>query len=300
MSLMSMRRLNKSRCRSITNSAAFTLIEVMISLLILVIIGTATSKAVIDAAGLKEKLKDETEFSSEFRTSITLIERDLNQVFNPRWFLSPDQKPLDLYAPPTPPATMVPGVTPPLSAQEINNKLRGSAFQASEYWSTVFDASGLRPSRFKGDDHSMSFVAASHVRIYQQKKESIYAKIKYDIIKQPPNSNLSKEQNDKISNYSSLIKIENTHAFELEEAKDVPYVQTYTILNQIKKIKFSYFKIGEKTPATSWDSEAADTKGIFPEAIQMELSLEALNGRTLDATILFKLEAPNEVLPKTY
>jgi len=292
--------MRQNRLSLLNSISGFTLIEVMISLLILVIIGTATSKAVIDAAGLKEKLKDETEFTSEFRTSCALLERDLNQVFNPRMFLSPDAKALDPYAAPVPPATMVPGVPLPLTAVEVNNKLRGSAFQPSDYWGAVFDPSGLRPSRFKGDDHSMTFVSASHVRIYQQKKESIYSKIKYDLIKQPPNPNLGKEQNDKIANYSSLIKVENTHAFELEEPRDVPYIQTYTILNQIKKIKFRYYKTGEKEPVNSWDSEAQDTKGIFPEMIQMELSLEALNGRTIDATVLFKLEAPNEVLPATY
>ncbi|NDG85595.1 MAG: hypothetical protein EBX52_11260, partial [Proteobacteria bacterium] len=40
----------------------------MISLFILVLIGTTTSKAVVDAAKLKEVLRDETDFSSEFRT----------------------------------------------------------------------------------------------------------------------------------------------------------------------------------------------------------------------------------------
>ncbi len=279
------------------NKKGFTLIEVMIALFILVIIGTATSKAVIDAARLKENLKDETEFSSEFRTSITLIERDLNQVFNPRWFLSPDAKALDPYAQPVVQPENAPHV---MSATEVNNKLRGAAYQATEYWGPVFDVSGIRPSRFKGDDHSMSFVSASHVRIYQQKKESIYSKIKYDLIKQVPSSNLNKEQNEKNSGLSSLIKTENTRAFDLDEPKEGPYLQYFTVLNQIKSIKFKYYKAGEKNPATSWDSEAADTKGIFPEMVEIELSLQALNGRTLDGKLLFKLEAPNEVLPSTY
>ena len=279
------------------NKNGFTLIEVMISLLILVIIGTATTKAVIDAARLKESLKDETEFSSEFRTSLSLIERDLNQIFNPRWFLAPDAKTLDPYAQPIPP---IPGAIPRLSAAEVNNKLRGAAFQATEYWGPVFDASGIRPSRFKGDDHSMSFISASHVRIYQQKKESIYAKIKYDIIKQPPNPNLNREQNEKNAGLSSLVKTENTRVFDLDEPKEAPYLQFFTLLNQIKTIKFGYYKFGEKNPVTSWDSEAVDTKGIFPEMVEMTLSLQASNGRTLDAKILFKLEAPNDLLPTTY
>ncbi len=293
MSLISMRR----------NERGFTLIEVMIALFILVIIGTATSKAVIDAARLKENLKDETEFSSEFRTSLALIERDLNQVFNPRWFLSPTAQALDPYAAPTPNSNnneTTSKMPAPLSATEVNNKLRGTAFQATEYWGAVFDPSGIRPSRFKGDDHSMSFVSASHVRIYQQKKESIYSKIKYDLIKQPPNPNLNKEQNEKNAGLSSLIKTENTRVFDLDEPKEAPYIQYFTLLNQIKTIKFKYYKLGEKTPVTSWDSEAADTKGQFPEMVEMELSLQALNGRTLDAKILFKLEAPNDVLPTTY
>lgn len=279
------------------NNKGFTLIEVMIALFILVIIGTATSKAVIDAARLKENLKDETEFSSELRTSITLIERDLNQIFNPRWFLAPDAKPLDPYAQPTPPK---PGAPATLSPADVNNKLRGAAFQSFEYWGPVYDVSGIRPSRFKGDETSMSFVAASHVRIYQQKKESIYSKIRFELNKQQPNPNLSKEQNEKNAGLYSLIKMENTRAFDLDEPKEAPYLQYFTLLNQIKSLKFKYYKAGEKNPANTWDSEAADTKGIFPEMVEMDLSLQALNGRTLDAKLLFKLEAPNEVLPTTY
>lgn len=289
MRLISIRRSNKG----------FTLIEVMIALFILVIIGTATSKAVIDAARLKENLKDETEFSSEFRTSISLLERDLNQIFNPRWFLAADAKPLDLYAPPAVPSAS-PGAPATISAAEVNEKLRGAAFQAFEYWGPVFDVTGIRPSRFKGDQNSMSFITASHVRIYQQKKESIYSKVKFDLIKQPPNPNLNKEQNEKNAGLLSLVKTENTRAFDLDEPKDAPYIQHFTLLNQIKSLKFRYYKLGEKNPVNSWDSEAVDTKSIFPEMVEMELSLQALNGRMLDAKILFKLEAPNDILPTTY
>ncbi len=283
--------------------AGFTLIEVMIALFILVIIGTATTKAVIDAARLKENLKDETEFNSEFRTSLSIIERDLNQVFNPRWYLGAEVVAMDPYAQPTPPPIVNPNASPPppvLSAQQVNDKLRGTAFQAFEYWGNVFDVSGIRPSRFKGDEHSMSFITASHVRVYQQKKESIYSKVKYDIEKQAQNPNLNKEQNEKNAGLFSLIKTENTRAFDMDEPKDAPYLQYFTLLNQIKSLKFKYYKLGEKNPVNTWDSEAAETKAMFPEMVEMELSLQALNGKTMDAKILFKLEAPNDVLPTTY
>jgi len=269
----------------------------MIALFILVIIGMATSKAVIDAAKLKENLKDETEFGSEFRTSISLIERDLNQVFNPRWFLAPDARPLDPYAQPVP---VAPGAQAPLSPGEINNRLRGMAFQPFEYWGPIYDSTGIRPSRFRGDEKSMSFVSSSHVRIFKQKRESIFSKIKYELIKQPSNPNLTAEQNERNSGLFSLVKVENSRVFDLEEPKEAPYIQTYTILNQIKSIRFRYYKANEKNPVNSWDSEAADTKGIFPEMVEMELALQALNGRTMDGKIMFRLEAPNEVLPTTY
>jgi prepilin-type N-terminal cleavage/methylation domain-containing protein len=287
------------------SQAGFTLIEVMISLFVLVLIGVTTSKAVLDAAKLKEVLKDETEFASEYRTSMGFIERDLNQVFNPRWLLPPDQKPYDPYAQPAPVAPQNPGAPASAAKQtlppdQLNRFLKGFAFQTFEYWGMVYDQTGIRPSRFKGTDNSFSFVAASHTRIYQQKKESIYAKIKYSLIPQPPNPNLNKEQNEKLKGLFSLIKEENTHAFELEEPKDAPYVNYYTILNNIKKFKIGYYKTGEKDPVTSWDSDAVDTKGIFPEALEIEVSLQGPNDRTMDAKVLFKLETPNDVLPATY
>ncbi len=283
------------------NNKGFTLIEVLITLFILVLIGVTTSKAVIDAANLKEVLKDETEFSSEYRTSITFLERDLDQIFNPRWFLSADMKPIDPYNPP--PVTQLPaGSTqiPVLTPEAINKFLKGYAYQSFEYWGAVLDPTGIRPSRFKGDDKSMSFVTASHTRIYQQKKESIYAKVKYELIKQPFNSNLNKEQNDKLADLHALIKTENTHAFELEEPKDAKYATEYLVLNNIKKFSIAYYKAGEKSSVKTWDSDAQETKGVFPEAIEIELTIQAPNGRMMDSKVLFKLETPNNVLPKTY
>ena len=286
---------------TLPNNRGFTLIEVMISLFILVLIGTTTSKAVIDAARLKEVLKDETEFASEFRTSTAFIERDLAQVFNPRWFLAPDFKPLDPYSQPAP---LLPGAAPPavpkMTVEEITRKTRGSAFQSFEFWGPILDSSGIRASRFKGKIDSMSFVTASHTRIYQQKKESIYAKVRYELIKQPPNANLTDEQNAKYASLSALVKIENTRAFEMEEPKDVPYVNSYVILNNIKSLRFSYYKKDAKDSVKDWDSEAQDQKGTFPTAVEVEISLMGPKERTLDEKVFFNLEAPNDVLPKTY
>jgi len=281
----------------------FTLIEVMIALFILVMIGTTTSKAVIDAAKLKEVLKDETEFSSEFRTSTLFIERDLSQIFNPRWFLAPDFKPLDPYNPPPPPPPPAPGQAAPppvLGIEEITRRTRGRGFQASEFWGPILDPTGIRASRFKGKDTEMSFVTASHVRIYQSKKESIYAKVKYELVKQEPNPNLSAEQNQKLAGLYSLIKVENTRAFEIDEPREAPYINTYVILNNVKKLKFMFYKPGDKDPVREWDSESTDPKGKFPVSIEMEVTLVGPEERVLDSKVLFNLETPNDVLPKTY
>ena len=297
---MRLTSMNNKPQRQRADPSGFTLIEVMISLFILALIGFTTSKAVVDAAQLKEILKSETEFASEVRTSIGFIERDLSQIFNPRWFLPPSQKAIDPFAQPVAPVAGV--VAPPktMTNDELNRKLKGTAFQPYEYWGPVFDTTGIRPSRFKGAESSMSFVSASHYRIYQQKKESMYSKIKYELIKQPPNPNLTKEQNDKQAGLSQLIKIENTRVFELEEPKDAPYETVYIVLNNIKKMKFSYYKPDTKDALKIWDSETEDQKGKFPEAVELEVSLQAPNSRTMDAKVLFKLEAPNDVLPKTY
>ncbi len=281
----------------------FTLIEVMIALFILVMIGTTTSKAVIDAAKLKEVLKDETEFASEFRTSTLFIERDLSQIFNPRWFLAPDFRPLDPYNPPPPPPPPAPGQRPPLPVlgiDEINRRTRGRGFQPSEFWGPILDPSGIRASRFKGKETEISFVTASHVRIYQSKKESIYSKVRYELAKQEPNPNLSAEQNQKYAGLFSLIKIENTRAFELDEPKDSPYVNSYVILNNVKKLKFSFYKPGDKDPVREWDSENSDQKGKFPASVEMEVTLVGPEDRVMDSKVLFNLETPNDVLPKTY
>ncbi|MBS1958683.1 MAG: prepilin-type N-terminal cleavage/methylation domain-containing protein [Bdellovibrionales bacterium] len=283
------------------SESGFTLIEVLISLFILTLIGITTGKAVLDAGQLKEILKAETEFANEVRTSMSFIERDLSQTFNPRWFLPANQKPLDPYNQAAPNRTGTNANLPKtLSNDEINRYLKGTAFQQFEYWGMVYDQTGIRPARFQGKVDSMSFIAASHFRIYQQKKESIYAKVRYELQKQPANPNLTNQENEKLAGLQQLIKIENTRAFDMEEPKDSPSENVYVVLNNIKKFTFAYYKPDTKDPVKTWDSEAEDTKGQYPEAVEIEFSLQAPNDRTLDAKVLFKLEAPNNVLPKTY
>ncbi|NDG83922.1 MAG: hypothetical protein EBX52_02665 [Proteobacteria bacterium] len=188
-----------------------------------------------------------------------------------------------------------------LTPDEINRKTRGTAFQSFDFWGPILEPGGIRASRFKGKDSEMSFVSASHVRIYQLKKESIYSKIKYELRKQEPNPNLTKEQNDKLRGLFTLVKIENTRAFETEEPpKDAPYVTTYAVLNNVKSLKFLYFKAGDKEPAREWDSESTDPKGQFPASVEMEVTLVGPAERTLDSKVMFNLEAPNDILPKTY
>ena len=269
----------------------FTLLEVMIALFILVIIGTTTSKAVIDAARLKEVLKDETEFYGEFRTSVGFIERDLAQVFNPRWFLPPDHQKLDFFGGSQVRSAGQEDPIPKLGVDEVVRRTRGTASQTFEYWGPVLDTSGIRASRFQGKEDRFSFISASHARIYQMKKESIYSKIRYEVLRQ--------DSNDKSSTLLSLNKVENTRPFELEEPREANYVQTYLILGNIKKIRFSYHKAGEKDGKPDWDSETADPPGSFPASVEMEVTLVGPKERILEERVHFNLETPNELLPKT-
>ncbi len=272
----------------------FTLLEVMIALFILVMIGTTTSKAVIDAARLKEVLKDETEFYGEFRTSVGFIERDLAQVFNPRWFLAPDHQKLDFFGGSQTRTTGQEDPIPKLGVDEIVRRTRGTASQTFEFWGPVLDASGIRASRFQGKEDRFSFISASHARIYQMKKESIYSKIRYEVVRAGSNSG------DKSSGLLVLNKVENTRPFELEEPREANYVQTYMILGNIKKIRFSYHKAGEKDGKPDWDSETADPPGSFPASVEMEVTLVGPKERVLEERVRFNLETPNELLPKTY
>ena len=302
MNLISAKR-SKLCTRSLDDG--FTLIEVLIALFILALIGATTAKAVVDAAKLREVLRDETEFASEFRTSVAFIERDLDQVFNPRWFLAPDFKPIDPYNSTGAGSTAQAGTTTnpsvhTLSVDEISRRTRGAAFQPTDFWGPVLDPSGIRASRFKGKSDSFSFISASHMRIYQLKKESIYAKVRYELIPQPSNPNLSDEQNSKMSGLHALAKIEDPRAFNIEDQKDATWLNTYVILNNIKSIKFSYYKQDDKEPLKEWDSEATETKSIFPVAVQMEVTVSGPKDRSLDEKILFYLETPNDMLPKTY
>jgi prepilin-type N-terminal cleavage/methylation domain-containing protein len=283
-----------------SDSRGFTLLEVMIALFILVMIGTTTSKAVIDAAQLKEVLKNETEFYGEFRTSVGFIERDLAQVFNPRWLLPADHQKLDFFGGSAVRTGSGGETIPKLSPDEVVRRTRGTASQSFEYWGPVLDVSGIRASRFKGKDDHFSFVAASHARIYQMKKESVFSKVRYEVVKQRSNPNLTKEENEKAMGLYALYKVENTRPFELEEPREAPYLQSYLILGNIRKIRFTYHQAGEKDGKSDWDSESAEPQGSFPAMVEMEVTLVGPKDRILEERVRFNLETPNEILPKTY
>lgn len=266
----------------------FTLIEVLVVLFILVLIGTMMAQAIVDAGKLRLTLTQETEFANELRTSLQVIERDVSQSFNPRWILPSRLQPLDPYNPPQPSqgnenknSDLIPA-----TIEEINNRTRGEAFKTTEYWGPVLAPSGIRAARFLGDENSFSFISASHVKVYKEKKESIYAKIKYF---------LNKDQ---------LIKRVNTRAFDLNDPKilsqDTPYLQDYTLLTQILSLKFSYYSKKNAGFVKTWDSESQELKWQYPESIEMTFTLKGPGGKEVTQTVDLKMEAPEDALPQTY
>jgi hypothetical protein len=132
------------------------------------------------------------------------------------------------------------------------------------------------------------------------KKESTYSKIRYEAVRQGANPALSKEENDRLSGLYALYKVENTRPFELEEPREAPYIQSYLILKNIKKIRFTYRKPEDKDGKPDWDSESAEPKGSFPATVEMEVTLLGPKDRVLEEKVRFNLETPNDLLPKTY
>ncbi|MGE0614562.1 MAG: type II secretion system protein GspJ [Bacteriovoracia bacterium] len=250
----------------------FTLLEVLISFVILAFISLAIYQATNNTYDLHAQLLADSDFYSEIRLSFAIMDKDVAAIFSPH-----------LMAPPKPTPTPNPdGSLPPPDPNE-GNWFEG-ANRASDYWGVAIDKTGLRPSRFVGNENSFSFITASHIRIYRESRESFMAKVSYRL---EDDDRAEEDGNDPKENYKMLVKTENQNAFDLEKKDEEDKLhKRYQLLHGIKSLKYRYYRKDKTQWVTSWDTDHSDTKNIYPDVIEVEF--EVRGGPRLNHTGRFR------------
>ncbi|MCM2278701.1 MAG: prepilin-type N-terminal cleavage/methylation domain-containing protein [Oligoflexia bacterium] len=260
------------------NKRGFTLLEVLIAMAILVFISLGIYQATVETYRLRDILSNEGDFYNQIRLSMDILQRDVAAMYSP-----------SLMAP-APAASPSPGpgaggYSGTATDPDLQSLLSGDLGQTSEFWHAATDKSGLRASRFKGSESKMSFVSLSHRRIYRDSKESDFAKVSYEVARDPDN----KETETLI-----LTKIENADAFNIDDTREKENSRTYPLLSGITKLRFRYYRKDQDQwkEYGSWDSDSEDFKNAFPDLIEVSLSVSGPSRLSFEGKFKFRPEVP--------
>lgn len=227
----------------------FTILELLIAIVILSFISLATTRLYQQSFKVRDTLQTEGEFYNAIRLGITIIEEDINQIYSPHLILVSKQ-PLDQKA-----------------ATDLNVIFQGTEKRETKFWNPVISPSGIRPSRFVGEENSMSFVTCSNRRIYKESPESDFLKIKYELVN-------DKDPEDGHENTQILSRKTSTNVFDLEddESKDKTLRMT-PVLKGVKKLVFKYYSKKKAKWYTKWDTSTTDFLNIFPDVVEMSVEI---------------------------
>ena len=209
----------------------FTLIEVLIVIFIFGMLQIVLITELRHQMNNQKRAQDELDFFNRIRFSINIMERDVENIFNPIVFKPSRAQTVDINA-----------------LNSSNPEVFGT-----DYWTRLLDPVGVRGSRFYGQAHSMSFISASHERIYHASRESVFSKILLEI-------------KDK-----TLYRTENTNAFNTR-SDDFSGTKTYKILDGIEEMTFRYFHRRRQKWFDEWDSGTEELRDEMPDIISITIT----------------------------
>ncbi len=253
------------------NNTGFSLLEVLISIVLLVVISFSIFQAISETYKLRDVITHEGDFYNGIRLAMNVVQRDIELLYSPL-LMKPEEKKSN---------------RPP--SAEVDQEL--PEYTPSEFFGPPVDKTGIRPTRFFGSDSKLSFVSASHVRVYKDATETDLNKIGYALdtdTDQIPEPGLK-----------MLIKTSSTAVFNYDELKDNSK-RKYPLLHGIKKLQFRFYQKEKQQWYSSWDSEKSDFKDKMPDAVEVKLEVLGPSNLNFEGTYRFKPEMPfNGLAPTT-
>ncbi|MBS1961239.1 MAG: prepilin-type N-terminal cleavage/methylation domain-containing protein [Bdellovibrionales bacterium] len=289
----------------------FTLVEVMIAIVLLVMISVAIYQATTQTFKYRAKIINEGDFYGGIRLAMGLLDRDIGALFspvnlNPKNFPDPNNPSSGGKNPdgsnanntvdfPTrtggfnsnPRGGGANGVDPQTAAaqaQQLEELQRSELGQTTDFWLGATDLTAIRPTRFVGTENKLSFVTASHMRIYKNSPECEYAKVVYE---------LREEKNSEIGDdVKTLVKIEDPMVFDDTSNNKGKEAKIYPLLPGVKRFKFRYFRRDKKAWETTWDTNRDDMKGLYPDLIELTIEVAGLSKLAYRGIYMFHPETP--------
>jgi prepilin-type N-terminal cleavage/methylation domain-containing protein len=269
----------------------FTLMEVLITMVLLLVISLAIYRATTQTYRLRDILQNEGEFYNGIRLSVGILERDVALIYNPVIMLPKTPKASDPFGAGN-------GQLTPDEAQELQELQGSDAGRSTTYWSGAVDKTGVRPSRFVGSDTKMTFVSVSHIRIYKDAPESEFLKVKFELVP---------DRAEGADGAQVLMRTVNPGAFDDNDERLVKSSlsrstqHVYPLLRGIKKLKYRYL---HKTPdkeewLNAWDSDTQDLKNLYPDMIEVSLEVDGPYRFHFEGTYHFRPEIPLHGLTPT-
>lgn len=306
--------LNRVPKRSASGGAeGFTLVEVMISIVLLVMISVSIYQATTQTFRYRAKIINEGDFYGGIRLAMGLLDRDIGALFspvnlNPKNFADPNNPSSGGKNPdgsdanntvdfPTRTGGFTPnrrggtggnsGVDPQTAAaqaQQLEELSRSELGQTTDFWLGATDLTAIRPTRFVGTENKLSFVTASHMRIYKNSPECEFAKVVYEL--------RDEKDSDIGDGVKTLVKIEDPMVFDDTSNKKGKEAKIYPLLPGVKRLKFRYFRRDKKAWENTWDTNRDDMKGLYPDLIELTIEVAGLSKLAYRGIYMFHPETP--------
>jgi hypothetical protein len=259
-------------------------------MVLLVIISLTIYQSTTQSYKLRDVLLNEGDFHNGIRLAMGLLDRDVTLLYSPI-LLNPRTSPGSPAASPAPddPNFAQDPNRPQTPAEQAETQLleqlRASPLsQTTEYWGPVRDTTMIRPSRFQGAADRMSFISASHIRIYKEAPETELTKVRYEL--RDDKSELSPPDT------KMLVRITNSRVFDDISSQKDESERVMPVLRGIKKWGLKYYRRDKQTWEPSWDSEREDLVGRYPDAIEVEVEVQGPLRLNFTGRFLMKPEIP--------
>lgn len=254
-------------------------------MMLLVVISLSIYQATTQTYRYRDILIREGDFFNSIRLSMGILERDFSLLFSPV-----TMNPLNTLTPQDPndvstvdPATGLPSAPPPVAPPDptLEQLLNSELGEPTDHWLGVQDRTGIRASRFVGESDKLTFVTASHQRLYKNYPESDFAKVAYE---------LREDKNeDAMEGTRVLYKIEDPNVFDDVEKKEKT-ARAYPLLPGVKALKFRFYRRDKKIWETKWDNTKEDQRGIYPDLLEVTIEVVAAGRQNFTGTFIFKPE----------
>lgn len=239
-----------------TNRKGFTLIEVMITLAILGTLTVLAAQAIQQAIQAKVKLQGQLDDVSRVRDAMRLLERDINLAFHYRdvekeiedLIKKKDQPPGTVPTPGVP----VTGFVPPLNQEPAREVPRRDP-----------------ETHFIGNEEALDFVTLNNARTVRNSRQADFVEVGYTL----------KDCKSISTGETTKCLWRRTSPFvDLDVTKGGDELP---LLENVSEFKLRYIGKGKQDWVRDWRTDSggdAATKGRFPTAVEISLTVEKKNG----------------------